>query len=107
MIERNATHERTRPWAMSPDAVMEQLTVTHGRGLDDAEVKKRRRRHEPNSLKEAKRRSTLRVLFDQFKSLLVVLLALAAVVATGMDTELGKISASIRRFTSSLMSSPA
>jgi Ca2+-transporting ATPase len=77
---------------MPPENVMEQLSVTQDEGLTDAEVRQRRSTYGSNTLRETKRRGKLMVLFDQFKSLLVALLALAAVVALAYDERLQGIS---------------
>lgn len=92
MTQRHATSEQIGPWAMPPENVMEQLSVTQDEGLTDAEVRQRRSTYGSNTLRETKRRGKLMVLFDQFKSLLVALLALAAVVALAYDERLQGIS---------------
>ena len=67
-----------RPWSEDVTAVLERLDVDPARGLSAAEVAERRRRYGPNSLEMSPPRSWLSVLLDQFRGLLVALLAAAA-----------------------------
>jgi len=66
------------PWARSREDILEALSVSEAEGLDDREVEKRRRRYGPNRLRSAESKSAWAILGEQFKSLLVVLLAVAA-----------------------------
>jgi Ca2+-transporting ATPase len=52
--------------------------VAVDQGLSQAEVRRRRDLHGPNRLREVNRRSAWRILGDQFQSLIVLLLAVAA-----------------------------
>ncbi|MFW6040719.1 MAG: cation-translocating P-type ATPase [Thermoplasmatota archaeon] len=70
-----------RPWAKEEDEVIGHYDVDPEKGLSDLEVTKRRHRFGPNKLREAKKTSLWKILFDQFKSLLVVLLAVATLVS--------------------------
>jgi len=70
-----------QPWAATPEAVLEALGTDPERGLDDDEVRRRRQEHGPNRLREAVRRSAWRILWEQVKSLIMVLLAVAVVVS--------------------------
>ncbi len=67
-----------RPWAASAEATLAALCVDPKRGLSESEVRTRRELHGPNLLREAGRRSSWRLLADQFASLLVGLLVLAS-----------------------------
>jgi len=58
--------------------VLAALGVVRERGLSGSEVHARRRRHGPNRLRRSEARSAWRILFDQFRSVLVGLLAVAA-----------------------------
>ncbi|MGM0555309.1 MAG: cation-translocating P-type ATPase [Myxococcota bacterium] len=69
------------PWARSHDEVSRELDVDPKKGLSDSEVAERRERYGRNHLREHKSKSKWRILFDQFKSLVVLLLVAAAVVA--------------------------
>ena len=67
----------TRPW----QEILGELSVTGAEGLDNQEAKKRRKQYGPNRLRSAKRKSAWAILVEQFKSLLVALLAVAAVLS--------------------------
>jgi len=62
-------------WARESDDLLELLEVDPARGLSAAEVEERRRRYGPNTLELTPPRSWLSILADQFKGLLVILLA--------------------------------
>ena len=69
------------PWAQAGDAVARALGVEPSHGLDADEVARRLERFGPNILREAQRRSSWQVLVAQFRSLLVALLAVAALLS--------------------------
>lgn len=62
------------------DEVLQALEVTN-KGLTTDDVQKRQEQFGFNELKEAKRKSTLEVFFEQFKDLLVIILIAAAVIS--------------------------
>jgi len=66
------------PWARPAEEVLSELRVDPARGLSRPEVRKRRKRFGPNRLREARRRSPWRILLDQFKSVVLVVLLVAA-----------------------------
>jgi P-type Ca2+ transporter type 2C len=70
--------ERTPAHARPAAEVLHALGVARERGLSEAEVHARRRRHGPNRLRRAETRSAWSILIDQFRSVLVVLLVAAA-----------------------------
>ena len=69
------------PWAVPAHAVAEALRVDVERGLSEDEVTRRRARHGPNQLRRHQRQSVWHILVEQFKSLIVALLVVAAAVA--------------------------
>jgi Ca2+-transporting ATPase len=70
------------PWhAMLVDAVAVRLDADPGDGLSDAAVRERRARYGDNRLTEQPGRSPWRVFLDQFRSLLILVLIAAAVLA--------------------------
>lgn len=72
----------TRAWhTLSAEEVAQALQADPASGLTDAEAARRRQQFGPNALAEAKGRSVLAILVDQFMSLIVVLLLGATVVA--------------------------
>jgi len=74
-----------RPWSLSPDEVSGQLGVSADDGLSADEILRRRAIHGKNQLVETKAKSILSILADQFKSLIVVLLTVAALVSIAFD----------------------
>ncbi len=77
------------PHAMEAAAVAKSFEVDPAAGLSSAEVEQRRTRYGDNALQTTHSRAAWRILLDQFKSLVVALLAVAAVVAwlTGDEVE--------------------
>ena len=70
-----------RPWSQDVDAVVAFFDVDPGTGLSDTEARRRLREHGPNRLREIQGRSPWLVFLTQFKSLIVVLLAGAAILS--------------------------
>lgn len=64
----------------SAEDVLNELGVTKI-GLNDSEVEKRREKYGNNELAEGKRKSTMQVLFEQFKDFLVIILIVAALIS--------------------------
>ncbi len=73
------------PWADPPEAVLEALGTPRQSGLPAGEARARLRRHGPNRLRQVQRRSSWRILWEQFASLIVALLVAAAAVAFAFD----------------------
>ena len=69
------------PHAADVATVAELLGVDLSRGLTAAEAVERRERYGPNSLQTIRPRPAWRILLDQFASLIVALLAVAALIA--------------------------
>lgn len=69
------------PWGKSAEDIVEALHVDPGQGLDAAEVACRRERFGLNRQRESQRQSLWRILLNQVKSLIVLLLAVAAVLS--------------------------
>ncbi|MHB8862329.1 MAG: cation-translocating P-type ATPase [Pirellulaceae bacterium] len=67
-----------KPWTRSAGEMLDHLRVAADQGLDEAEVKARREQFGPNRLQRVSRKSAWRILVDQFRSLIVLLLAAAA-----------------------------
>lgn len=71
--------EQERLWyAMKPEDVLPELTVTSKSGLNSDEAAKRLASYGPNALPEKRRHSAFAVFFRQFKSPLIYLLLIAA-----------------------------
>ena len=69
------------PWARDASAVLDSLGVDATAGLDAARVVERRGRYGPNQLRAIRQRRLREILVEQFKSIVVVLLAVASTVA--------------------------
>ncbi|HXV78375.1 MAG TPA: cation-transporting P-type ATPase [Candidatus Binatia bacterium] len=69
------------PWSSDYQEVLQDLSVALDRGLNESEVKERQRRYGANRLREAQRKSAWGILAHQFRSLIVLLLAVAAAVS--------------------------
>ncbi len=70
-----------QPWAKSAEEVLEALDASAEQGLASDEVEERREEYGWNRLRSAERRSVWQILLEQFKSLIVLLLAVAAVLS--------------------------
>ncbi|MGK7369304.1 MAG: cation-translocating P-type ATPase [Candidatus Halalkalibacterium sp. M3_1C_030] len=70
-----------QPWAQSFEEVAEKLSVTSEKGLSDREVQERLETYGYNKLREHQKKSLWAILWDQLKSLIILLLAVAAVVS--------------------------
>jgi Ca2+-transporting ATPase len=68
----------SKPWSLSGEQVLERLHVDSSLGLSEEEAEARLDIHGPNHLQTRAGRAWPSVLFAQFKSFLVLLLALAA-----------------------------
>ncbi len=67
-----------QPWTREWREIAEQLDIDPEQGLSEEEAQERLEKHGPNRLREAERKSTLQILIDQFKSMIMGLLAVAA-----------------------------
>ncbi len=69
-----------REWqpAASPFESVYDRLGTSPQGLSEEQARRRKRQYGPNQLRQAKERSTWAILVDQFKSLIILLLSLAA-----------------------------
>ncbi len=72
-------------WARPAADVLHGLRTSVEAGLTSSEARKRLLQYGPNQLRQTKRRSSWRILWDQFANLIVVLLVLAAVTGFAFD----------------------
>src|ERR1044071_10184462 len=81
--------DKTHWHALEPHDVSLSLEVDPKVGLTPAEVNQRQQRYGPNALQQIQSRPAWRVLLDQFASIVIALLAIAAVIswATGETAE--------------------
>jgi P-type Ca2+ transporter type 2C len=70
-----------QPWTRSREETLEALDVSRERGLDEATAKKRRQVAGVNRLRSIERKSAWQILVEQFKSLIVLLLAVATILS--------------------------
>ncbi len=70
-----------RPWALGPQKVLDALGVAREVGLSREQVLERRRRWGSNQLRETARRHGLAILLDQVKSVVILLLIAAGLLA--------------------------
>lgn len=70
-----------KPWAQTPEAVIDGFNVSSVNGLSAHEVKQRRKRYGTNRLKKAEKKSSWLIIIDQFKSLIILLLGAAALLS--------------------------
>ncbi len=69
------------PWSRSVSEILEVLGVDSERGLTGEEAENQLRKHGENALTETQSRTVFGILIDQFESLIVLLLIVAAAVA--------------------------
>ncbi|MGF1490333.1 MAG: cation-translocating P-type ATPase, partial [Prochloraceae cyanobacterium] len=67
--------------SLEKNAVLDRLSVKPDQGLDEATVKQRRQKYGKNRLEKVKRRSAWQVFIAQFKSAIIALLAVAAILS--------------------------
>jgi len=79
--EANAGLPVGEPWARPVDEVLAALGVERARGLAAVDVRDRLARHGPNRLADVPPKSAWRILLSQVKSIIMALLAAAAVVS--------------------------
>jgi Ca2+-transporting ATPase len=66
------------PWSHSWEEILDTLEVPPDQGLDESQVRARRRHFGPNRLRSVKSKSVWQILVEQFRSLIVLLLVVAA-----------------------------
>ena len=78
----SADSARRTPWhAMDAADAAERLGVDPARGLDLDELQARQAQYGPNAIQGIRRRAAWRILLDQFTSLIIALLAVAALIS--------------------------
>jgi len=83
--EKHGSVSQSEAWhTLSLVEVFLRLETDAAQGLTHAEAARRLAQYGPNTLAQAQQRSTLVILLDQFKSLIVALLVTATAIAFGM-----------------------
>ncbi|MDT8302034.1 MAG: HAD-IC family P-type ATPase, partial [Sedimentisphaerales bacterium] len=77
----NNTSGIATPWASKSEEILEQYNVVREEGLDKRQIKSLLKKYGPNRLREAEKKSVAKILFNQVKSLIVILLAVAAILS--------------------------
>lgn len=67
--------------SMDVDATLRELDVSSEQGLSDEDAQARQDEYGPNQVEHAKRRNLVSILIDQFKSVVIIILALAGIAA--------------------------
>lgn len=70
-----------KPWHLSIDETAERYGTDPERGLDEAEISRRRAKWGYNRIKSSSARKWWTILFDQFKSVIMLMLAAAAIIS--------------------------
>ncbi len=82
-METNSPHN---PWyTFSSNTVLDRLKVEAANGLSNSEVQTRRAEHGPNELIEQGAISPWRILFEQFKETMVLVLIVAAIISAALS----------------------
>ena len=67
-----------KPWSKSIEEVCKHFDVSVEKGLGRDDVRRLRERYGANALREVREKGILEILLNQFKSLIVILLCVAA-----------------------------
>lgn len=76
--------------ALEVDKVLENLNSDRKTGLTGQEAAQRLAQYGPNELEEAPGRSTLIIIWDQFKNIMLLMLILVAIVSAVLDLRAGE-----------------
>ncbi len=80
-MKESPTIGKKKPWTHPGSEVLEAWQVSAEQGLGSAEVRERRKRFGANRLQSVETKSAWQILLEQFKSLIVWLLVVAAVLS--------------------------
>jgi P-type Ca2+ transporter type 2C len=69
----------------SVEQVLEAMDVRPGEGLSEPEVRRRFKAHGPNQLRETKRRGIWQIVAEQFKSMVIIVLVVAGMLAFALQ----------------------
>lgn len=81
MTSDNPSRPAKEPWKKPFKQVLDELDVNEAEGLGKREIQNRREKYGPNRLRRAERRSVWEILLEQFRSMVVILLIVAAIVS--------------------------
>ncbi|MFP4442254.1 MAG: cation-translocating P-type ATPase [Spirochaetia bacterium] len=74
-----------KPWSLEIDEVISRVKTDPENGLGDGEVKERIEQYGRNAIRKKEKKSTWKILLEQFKSLIILLLAAAGAAAFAFD----------------------
>ncbi len=77
----NREEQQIKAYSIPAGKVLEALEVDPAQGLSEEDVRGRMETYGPNRLREVKTRGARRILLDQFKSMVIIVLVLAGAVA--------------------------
>ena len=75
--------------ALESNAVLSLLNTSRN-GISEEEAKKRLEQYGPNELKEEKKTTSLKILANQFKSILIIILVISAIVSAFISMRAGE-----------------
>lgn len=81
LTKKSNTPSYTEAWKKSPRKVLKDLEVLHKKGLNSEEIPHRRKKYGSNQMEEGEKQSTVQIFIRQFKSIIVLLLLIASLVA--------------------------
>ena len=81
----NKIENSKKAFSLSSEEVLKMFKTDTGRGLEADEVRRRSEAYGPNKLREAKMRSPWRMLLDQFKSTVIIVLVIAGGLAFALQ----------------------
>jgi len=70
-----------KPWALSIQKVLDKLFVSPEKGLSFKEISRRRRKYGSNRIRKIERKSAFLIFISQFKSLMMLVMGLAALIS--------------------------
>ncbi|MGA1875905.1 MAG: cation-transporting P-type ATPase, partial [bacterium] len=73
--------QREYPWTYTGEEILRDLNSSTERGLATAEVKARQKKYGRNLLREPDKKGSLKILANQFKSLIIGLLVVASLLS--------------------------
>ena len=87
-MPKNNSDMTGKPWSKDIDEIFSDLKSDPENGLDENDVKERRKKYGRNKLKESKNKSGWEIFIDQFNSMIVYVLLAAVVLSFIFDQNL-------------------
>lgn len=80
-VDSNSDISNSEPWSQTERHILENLGVDAEKGLGKKEVIRRRRKFGKNRLRRVQKQSTWQIFLNQFKSIIILILAAASVLS--------------------------